>query len=70
MLVLTRKPEQTVKMTIQPSPVPIEIEVTVLEINGQSMKVGINAPQTVHIIRGEVVGRGPTPRNQNQHHGE
>ncbi|MBI5575326.1 MAG: carbon storage regulator CsrA [Deltaproteobacteria bacterium] len=47
MLVLTRKPEEAVK-------IGDEITVTVLEVRGNQVQIGISAPQGVRIYRGEI----------------
>lgn len=47
MLVLTRKPEQSIM-------VGCEIEITILEVRGEQVRVGINAPRSVAIHRKEV----------------
>ena len=49
MLVLTRKSGQTVR--IGP-----EVTVTCLEIRGRVMKIGIEAPFSVRVLRGELCG--------------
>ena len=47
MLVLTRKPDQSIM-------VGGEIEITILEVRGEQVRVGIRAPRTVSIHRKEV----------------
>ncbi len=47
MLVLSRKAGQTIH-------IGSDITVSVLEISGKFIRVGIDAPQTVTILRGEV----------------
>lgn len=49
MLVLTRKREQTVQIGPQ-------ITVTILRIKGRSVQIGIQAPPSAKILRGELVG--------------
>lgn len=48
MLVLTRKIEESLILGG-------EIRVTVLGVNGDKVRLGIDAPQTVKILRGETV---------------
>ncbi|MFJ7676715.1 carbon storage regulator CsrA [Peribacillus sp. NPDC097198] len=47
MLVLTRKPNESIV-------IGNDIEITVLEIEGEQIKLGINAPKNVDIHRKEV----------------
>ncbi len=47
MLVLTRKPDQSIM-------VGDEIEITVLEVRGEQVRLGIRAPRTVAVHRKEV----------------
>ncbi len=47
MLVLTRKPDQSIM-------VGSEIEITILEVRGEQVRVGIRAPREVSIYRKEV----------------
>ncbi|WP_257350269.1 carbon storage regulator CsrA [Pseudalkalibacillus decolorationis] len=47
MLVLTRKPNQSIQ-------IGEDIEITVLEIDGDQIKLGINAPKEVDIHRKEI----------------
>ncbi len=51
MLVLTRKQQEVIK-------IGDSITVTILRVQGQSVRVGIDAPQEVRIVRGELT---PTP---------
>ena len=48
MLVLSRKKNQQVLFP------DLDIEVEILGISGNSVSVGIRAPQSVHILRGEL----------------
>ncbi len=48
MLVLTRKADQTIR-------IGGEIEVTVVSIDRDQVKIGISAPQDVRILRQEIV---------------
>jgi len=47
MLVLTRKPEQSIV-------VGSEIEITILEVRGEQVRVGIRAPRAIPIHRKEI----------------
>lgn len=47
MLVLTRKPDQSIM-------VGTEIEITILEVRGEQVRVGIRAPKNVSVHRKEV----------------
>ena len=44
MLILTRKKEQSIRI----------IEITILEIDGANVKIGIAAPSSVRILRSEL----------------
>ena len=48
MLVLSRRERQTIRLGHQ------EIELTILEIHGRTVKIGIEAPRDVPILRGEL----------------
>jgi len=47
MLVLSRKESQTILLDES-------VEITILEIDGSSVKLGINAPDEVRVLRGEL----------------
>ena len=47
MLVLTRKPDQSIM-------IGSEIEITVLEVRGEQVRLGIRAPRTVTVHRKEI----------------
>lgn len=47
MLVLTRKKDQSIVIND-------DIEITVLEVMGDQVRIGINAPKTVSIFRKEI----------------
>jgi carbon storage regulator len=55
MLVLTRKRGETVY-------IGHDITVTCLQIRGQVMKIGIDAPSSIRVLRGELYGDSQTPR--------
>ncbi|EGQ26947.1 carbon storage regulator [Sporosarcina newyorkensis 2681] len=48
MLVLSRKANDTIKIADN-------IEIRILEIKGDTVRIGIEAPKSVDIIRGELV---------------
>jgi carbon storage regulator len=62
MLVLTRKPGQKIL-------IGDEIEVTILDIRGEGIRVGISAPRDVRIQREEVV-RAVEAANREASHGD
>ena len=47
MLVLTRKPDQSIM-------IGNEIEITILEVRGEQVRIGIRAPKSVAVHRKEV----------------
>lgn len=57
MLVLTRKIEETVLIEGQ-------IEIQVLKIKGNTVRIGIKAPSDVRIVRGELAPFGLTSGDQ------
>ncbi len=48
MLVLSRKPNETIK-------IGDDIELRVLEIKGDTVRIGIEAPKSTEILRGELI---------------
>lgn len=48
MLVLSRKTNETIK-------IGDDIEIRILEVKGDSIRIGIEAPKNVDILRGELV---------------
>lgn len=48
MLVLSRKVNETIK-------IGDDIEIRILEVKGDTVRIGIEAPKTVDILRGELV---------------
>jgi carbon storage regulator len=54
-LVVTRRPRQTVK--IGP-----DVSVTVLEIRGAQVRIGITAPPATVILRPEILGKPRPPQ--------
>ncbi len=47
MLVLSRKPEQEIY-------IGENIKITVLRVKGNTIRLGIDAPRDVHVLRGEI----------------
>ena len=56
MLVLTRKHGETVR-------IGHDITVTCLQIRGRAIKIGIDAPSSIRVLRGELRGDPQTPRS-------
>lgn len=50
MLILTRRPGESIQ-------VGDDIEISVLEIRGNQVRLGINAPADVLVLRSELVGQ-------------
>lgn len=51
MLVLSRKKDETVTMTVPPSETPTTITVTQVDIRGDKSRIGFDAPREVEITR-------------------
>ena len=51
MLVLTRKPEQSIK-------IDGNIEIKILKVRGNQVRIGIEAPVEVEVLRGELERSG------------
>jgi carbon storage regulator len=56
MRVVTRRPRQTVK-------IGQDVSVTVLEIRGTQVRIGVSAPRTIAVMRQEIA---PAPRTPQQ----
>lgn len=55
MLVLSRKPSETIVLTVPPSTAPTRIEVTLIDIrSGHRARLGVTAPREVEVHRLEV----------------
>jgi carbon storage regulator len=50
MLCLTRKLNETIRIND-------DIEIVVVRVNGNRVKIGVQAPQDVKVLRGELVER-------------
>ncbi len=48
MLVLSRKPDESIK-------IGDDIEIRIIEVKGETVRIGIEAPKTIEILRGELV---------------
>ncbi len=59
MLVLTRKPREEIR-------IGNGITVTILRVKGQSVRIGIDAPKDVHIVRGELESDGHSADSPNR----
>jgi len=57
MLILTRRPGETL---IIETPAGERIEVTVLEVKGNQVKIGTDAPNEIAIVREELLEKSPT----------
>jgi len=55
MLVLSRREGESIVLW----PADVEIKVTVLELHGNFVRLGIDAPDSVKILRDELVGKEP-----------
>ena len=64
MLVLTRKTEESIL-------IGDNIEIRVLGVSGDKVRIGIEAPREIEVFRKEVAGRDvPVPTNGNSPTGE
>jgi carbon storage regulator len=54
-LILTRRPTQTVA-------IGSDITVTVLEIRGRQVRLGVNAPRDIPVLREEIVAKARVRR--------
>ena len=52
MLILTRRPGESIQ-------VGDDIEISVLEIRGNQVRIGINAPPEVLVLRSELLNKAP-----------
>ena len=50
MLVLTRKTQQQIK-------IGNNITITIVRVTGQAVRVGIEAPEEIRVVRGELIGK-------------
>ena len=57
MLVLTRKNQQQIQ-------IGNNIVVTILQVKGQTVRVGIEAPREVRVVRGEIADKDEKPNDQ------
>jgi carbon storage regulator len=60
-LILTRRPMQAVA-------IGSDITVTVLEIRGRQVRIGVNAPRDIQVVREEIVERARTRRMPDADH--
>lgn len=59
--ILTRRPAQTVA-------IGADITVTVLEIRGRQVRIGVNAPRDTFVLREEIVEKARTRRTPDADH--
>jgi len=59
--ILTRRPKQTVA-------IGSDITVTVLEIRGTQVRIGVNAPRETRVLREEVAAKATTRRAPDADH--
>lgn len=57
MLVLSRKKNERIKIG--------DVEIVIVRINGERVRIGIDAPPGVPIVRGELEQIGGEPENDN-----
>ena len=57
MLILSRKKNETIQITVPPSPVPRTIEVAIADIRGDRVRVGLTAETDIEMDRTEVRAR-------------
>jgi len=62
MLVLSRKVEDIVKITVPPSDVATEISIKVVDIRPKQTRLGFEAPRYVSILRDEISQESQDPR--------
>ena len=60
MLVLSRKENQSIRLTVKPSEAPTEITLVVVNDRDKHgyIRLGFEAPQSVHILRTELIPAG------------
>jgi carbon storage regulator len=58
MLVLSRHEREVIEMRLPDGQI---IAVSVVKVKGSTVRLGIEAPEDVHILRGELVGTMPRP---------
>jgi carbon storage regulator len=61
MLILTRRPTQTVT-------IGNDITVTVLEIRGRQVRIGVTAPRDIAVLREEIVEKVTARRTRDTDH--
>lgn len=55
MLVLTRKPDQQIQ-------IGENIRITIVRVKGQSVRIGIEAPREIHVMRTELIAGESAPQ--------
>lgn len=59
MLILGRRVGESIVLTVPPSDQPTRIVLTVASIKEKGMRLGIEAPRVVDVLRSELEKRGP-----------
>jgi carbon storage regulator len=54
MLVLSRKLDERIQITVPPSAVPQIIQLLIIEVRGDKVRIGLNADRSVMIHREEI----------------
>jgi len=57
MLILSRKKEETIVVTL---PDGTEISIMIVDLRGDRVRLGIEAPKDFKILRKEIIGNEPT----------
>ena len=57
MLVLSRKVDERIVITVPPSDKPTQIIITAVEFRGDKVRIGIDAPSDVLVLRDELEPR-------------
>jgi carbon storage regulator CsrA len=65
MLVLSRRPRETIN--IYPQEGAVKISIQILEVKGNQVRVGIEAPPGVDIVRDEIDGTPRKPKDTTQY---
>jgi carbon storage regulator len=59
MLILTRRLKQTLT-------IGSDITVTVMQIRGGQVRIGVSAPEAVRVLRGEILEKGRAPQRPSE----
>lgn len=58
MLILARKSRQKITITVPPSDIPQEIEVSVVSVRGDIARLGFECAKEIRIVRDDVIKTG------------